>query len=355
MMGLNLDEVILKAKELRASDVHITSGLPIMARVDGKLISLKTFPIPTAEEIKNTVDNIFLDLGIKINKKEIDFSFSMHDLRIRANFYFERKNPTLALRLITKKIRTIDELGLPEILKDFSEKDHGLVLVAGPTGSGKSTTLAAMVEHINTRYAYHIITIEDPVEYVFESKRSLIHQREVGTDTESFTNGLKYALRQDPDVILVGEMRDLETISLALTAAETGHLVFATIHTNSAAAAPERIIDVFPAHQQKQIALQLANTLIATVFQRLVPKKDFGVVAIDEIMIATPAIKNLIRENKLHQIEGIMQTSQKQGNILFDDALIQAFLKGLITKETVFENARNVEEVSKKLGWRTLR
>ncbi|ABR31243.1 twitching motility protein [Thermosipho melanesiensis] len=355
MLGLNLEEIILRGKKLRASDIHITSDFPIMVRVDGNLVSLKDFPIPTEQDIKNTVEQLFSDLGISHGKKEIDFSFSMHDLRIRANYYFERKKPTLALRLITKKIRTIDELGLPQILKEFAEKDHGLILVAGPTGSGKSTTLAAMVEHINSRFASHIITIEDPIEYVFESKRSLIHQREVGTDTESFYNGLKYALRQDPDVILVGEMRDLETISLTLTAAETGHLVFATIHTNSAAAAPERIIDVFPAYQQKQIALQLANTLIAVIFQRLVPKKDFGVLAIDEIMIATSAIKNLIRENKLHQIEGIMQTSQKQGNILFDDALINAYLNGYITKETVFENARNVEEVSKKIGWRTLR
>ncbi|WP_126992408.1 type IV pilus twitching motility protein PilT [Thermosipho globiformans] len=352
MTELNIDEIILKANQSRASDVHISANMPIMIRVDGNLVKLPGENIPTAQEIEIMVENLFSKLGINSLKKEIDFSFSIRDIRIRANFYYEKRNPTLALRLIPKKIRTIEELGLPKILNEFSEKDHGLILVAGPTGSGKSTTLAAMIEHINSRFAKHIITIEDPIEYVFDSKRSLIHQREVGTDTDSFSDGLKYALRQDPDVILVGEMRDLETMSLALTAAETGHLVFATIHTNSAASAPERIIDVFPAHQQKQIALQLANTLIAVIFQRLVPKKDFGVVAIDEIMIATPAIKNLIRENKLHQIEGVMQTSKKQGNILFDDALIDAFLKGIITKQAVLENARNIEEVSKKIGWR---
>lgn len=352
MLGLNLEDVILKAFKYRASDIHITSEMPIMVRIDGKLVKLQDEHIPTNEEIDEAVKTLFTELGITSKRKEIDFSFSVQDIRVRANFYYEKRKPALALRLIPKKIRTIEELNLPTILEEFSEKEHGLVLVAGPTGSGKSTTLAAMIEHINSRFAKHIITIEDPIEYVFESKRSLIHQREVGTDTESFSDGLKYALRQDPDVILVGEMRDLETIALALTAAETGHLVFATIHTNSAAAAPERIIDVFPAHQQKQIALQLANTLIAVIFQRLVPKKDFGLYAIDEIMITTPAIKNLIRENKLHQIEGSMQTSKKMGNILFDDALLEAYFKGIITKETVFENARNVEEVSKKIGWR---
>lgn len=272
-------------------------------------------------------------------------------MRVRANLYYERGSPALALRLITKRIRTFEELGLPPILKDFCDRDSGLLIITGPTGSGKSTTLAAMIEYINTTYAYHIITIEDPIEYVFENKNSLIHQREVGRDTESFYDGLKYALRQDPDIILVGEMRDLETISLALTAAETGHLVLATLHTNSAATAPERIVDVFPAHQQRQVSLQLANTLIGVVYQRLVPKKTSGLMPVVELLVANTAVRNLIREGKIHQIEGMMQAAQKQGNVLFDDALVKAYLMGHISKETVLGFARNPEEVAKKIGW----
>ncbi|SHH19394.1 twitching motility protein PilT [Thermosipho atlanticus DSM 15807] len=349
---LILKDIILKAKQMRASDIHLSTGLEPIIRVDGKLVKLSDFPPINANELKQAVEEILSEYSIESQKKEVDFSFSLEDLRVRANYYYERRNPALALRLITRKIRTVDELGLPQILKTFAERPYGLVLVAGPTGSGKSTTLAAMIEHINSEYAKHIITIEDPIEYVFENNKSLIHQREVGTDTLSFSDGLKYALRQDPDVILVGEMRDLETISMALTSAETGHLVFATVHTNSAASAPERIVDVFPAHQQKQISLQLANTLVAVIFQRLVPKKDSGVIPITEIMVATPAIRNLIREGKLHQIEGVMQASKSQGNTLFDDVLIEAYLKEIITKETLLENVRNLQEVQKRLGWR---
>ncbi|QTA37398.1 type IV pilus twitching motility protein PilT [Thermosipho ferrireducens] len=352
MIGLNIREIILKAKELRASDIHLSVGMPPIARVDGNLTKIQGFSIISREELEEALDAMLSELEVDKGAKEIDFSFSIEDLRIRANLYYERKNPALALRLITKRIRSIEELKLPSLLKDFAERDHGLVLVAGPTGSGKSTTLAAMIEHINNRFAKHIITIEDPIEYVFESKRCLIHQREVGTDTNSFSAGLKYALRQDPDVILVGEMRDLETMALALTAAETGHLVFATVHTNSASTAPERVIDVFPSHQQRQISLQLANTLVAVVFQRLVPKKEYGVYPVIEIMVATPAIRNLIRENKLHQIEGVMQASQKYGNVLFDEALISAYLEGIIERDVLIENARNPEEVAKKIGWR---
>jgi twitching motility protein PilT len=349
---LDLRGIILKAKQMRASDIHLSVGLTPIARVDGKLVKIPGFPPVEAHDLLETVENIFEQYEIPRKSKEVDFSFPLEDLRIRGNLYYERRNPALALRLITKKIRTIEELGLPHILSTFAEKDLGLILVAGPTGSGKSTTLAALIDHINNGFAKHIITIEDPIEYVFENKKSLIHQREVGTDTESFADGLKYALRQDPDVILIGEMRDLETMSLALTSAETGHLVFATVHTNSAASAPERIVDVFPAHQQKQIALQLANSLVAVVFQRLIPKKDFGVLPVAEIMVATTAIRNLIREGKLHQIEGVMQASKNQGNILYDEALINVFLQGQITKETLVENIRDPKEVQKRLGWR---
>ncbi len=354
MYGLDIGEVIGKAKSMRASDIHISVGLPPVVRVDGYLIKMDGYKPLTPHDIEEAIDILLAENELKKTDREQDFSFTYEDARIRANLYYERGNPALALRIITKKIRTVDELGLPEILKDFCERDTGLVLVTGPTGSGKSTTLAAMIEFINTKYAYHIITIEDPIEYVFENKQSVIHQRELGKDTDSFADGLKYALRQDPDIILVGEMRDLETIALALTSAETGHLVFATLHTNSAATAPERIVDVFPAHQQKQISLQLANSLIGVVYQRLVPKKGQGVYPVVEVLVATTGIKNLIREGKVHQIEGLMQAGQKQGNILFDDALVKAYLDGVITKEALLDFCRIPEEVHKKFGWTTL-
>lgn len=348
---IDVYEIIQKAKQARATDVHLSVGNPPVLRIDGFLSRMQGYPPISAEDILGFVDSILHSRTKVKEKMEIDFSFGFQDLRVRANLYYERGNPALALRLITKRIRTFEELGLPPILKDFCDKDSGLLIITGPTGSGKSTTLAAMIEYINTTYAYHIITIEDPIEYVFENKNSLIHQREVGRDTESFYDGLKYALRQDPDIILVGEMRDLETISLALTAAETGHLVLATLHTNSAATAPERIVDVFPAHQQRQVSLQLANTLIGVVYQRLVPKKTSGLMPVVEVLVANTAVRNLIREGKIHQIEGMMQAAQKQGNVLFDDALVKAYLMGHISKETVLGFARNPEEVAKKIGW----
>lgn len=348
---ISIYEIISKAKNLRATDIHLSVDNPPVIRVDGFLSKIQGYQPITKVELRQAIEQLLTENGITTDSMEIDFSFGFQDVRIRANLYYERGNPAIALRIITKKIRTFDELGLPPILKDFCDRDTGLIIVTGPTGSGKSTTLAAMIDYINSKYAYHIITIEDPIEYVFENKNSLIHQREVGRDTEEFADALKYALRQDPDIILVGEMRDLETISMALTAAETGHLVLATLHTNSAATAPERIVDVFPAHQQKQISLQLANTLVGVVYQRLVPKKNMGMVPIVEVLVANTAVKNLIREGKIHQIESIMQTAQKQGNVLFDDALLKAYFSGEISKETVMSFARNPEEVAKKIGW----
>ncbi|OQX58164.1 MAG: type IV pili twitching motility protein PilT [Thermotoga sp. 4484_232] len=351
---LSLSNLIATAYSMRATDVHISVGCRPVFRIDGKLVPQKNYPVMTKDMIMDLLRNLFTQLRIDPSKKkEWDFSFTVGDaIRVRGNFFYERRNPAVAFRLIPKKIRTFEELGLPEILKDFASSKYGLILVAGPTGSGKSTTLAAMIDYINENNPCHIITIEDPIEYVFTNKQSIIHQRELGQDTESFLDGLKYALRQDPDVILVGEMRDLDTMALALTAAETGHLVLSTVHTNSAASAPERIIDVFPAHQQKQIAIQLANTLIAVIYQRLLPKATgMGFTPILEIMVGTPAVKNLIRENKLHQLESVIQASAKHGMILFDDALISAYMKGLITKETALEFARNPEEVKRRIGF----
>lgn len=351
---IDIHSLVSEAFAKGASDVHLSVGVPPIYRIDGVLVVQKQYAPVSAKDLLDAVQKIFEQLNItrSEDKKEVDFAFSVGDkIRVRGNLYHERKNPALALRLITSRIRTFSELGLPEILKDFANRDSGLILVAGPTGSGKSTTLAAMIDYINENFPYHIITIEDPIEYVFTNKRSIIHQRELGQDTNSFYDGLKYALRQDPDVILVGEMRDLETMALALTAAETGHLVLSTIHTNSAASAPERIIDVFPAHQQKQIALQVANTLIAIVYQRLLRHASGkGVVPVLEILVGTTAVKNLIRENKLHQIESIMQASAKQGMILFDDALLKAYFSGLIDKSQLYEYCRNPEEMRRKIG-----
>lgn len=347
-------KIITEAYGLRATDVHISAGCPPYYRIDGKLVPQEKYGKFSREDVMNSLKELFLEIGHPFppKEKEVDFSFTVGDaIRVRGNLYYERKNPAVAFRLIPKKIRTFQELGLPEILKTFVERKYGLVLVAGPTGSGKSTTLAAMIDHINENFPYHIITIEDPIEYVFTNKKSVIHQRELGSDTDSFYNGLKYALRQDPDVILVGEMRDLETMALALTAAETGHLVLATVHTNSAASAPERIIDVFPAHQQRQIALQLANTLIAVIYQRLVPKANgIGFTPIVEIMVGTPAVRNLIRENKIHQLESVIQAGARHGMILFDDALVKAALRGDISREDAIQFARNQEEVARRLG-----
>lgn len=338
----------------KASDVHLSVGIPPVYRIHGELAIQEDLGIVSEKDLTMSVESLFSKLGIleHQDRKEIDFAFSVGEkIRVRGNYYFERKKPAVALRLITRDIRTFSELGLPEVLKNFTMKNSGLILVAGPTGSGKSTTLAAMIDYVNENRPCHIITIEDPIEYLFTNKKAVIHQRELESDTHSFADGLKYALRQDPDVILVGEMRDLSTMSLALTAAETGHLVFSTIHTNSAASAPERIIDVFPAHQQKQIALQLANTVVAIIYQRLLRRADGnGRIPVLEILIGTPAVKNLIRENKLHQIESMMQAGARQGMILFDDALFQAYTKGLVSKEEVYEFARNPQEIGKKIG-----
>lgn len=345
-----IDEILGKGEKMDASDIHITSRDYVVYRVDGELIQDKVLTDDIImkkilEELQEMAGEKFETAG----KKEGDFSFGFGHSRIRGNFYYSNKLPVLALRLIPKTIRTLDDLGYPPLFKEFCKPDKGLVLVAGPTGSGKSTTLAAMIEHINRTKHVHLITIEDPVEYVFEQKNSLIHQRELGTDTQSFYNGLKYALRQDPDVILVGEMRDSETMELAMTAAETGHLVFSTIHTNSAATTPERVVGVFPPHQQNQIAMQLANTLTAVIYQRLLRRRDGkGRVAVLEIMVMNQAIRNLIREKKFHQIESMMQAGIKYGMVTFDDALMEVFKAGIIDKDQLQDYARDANAMARR-------
>lgn len=315
-MNDSITELLQHAHDIGASDLHITMGIPPTYRINGKLERYG----------ENNVDTKQLQAMIKtilpidkeedfISKGEADFNYSLGELcRFRVNAYHQRNEVAIAARLIPAKIPTIESLKMPNVLYQLADKPQGLILVTGPTGSGKSTTLAAMIDYVNENKAKHIITLEDPIEYMHSNKLSIINQREVGVDTKSFANGLRASLRQDPDIILVGEMRDLETISTAITAAETGHLVMATLHTSSAATTIDRIIDVFPPHQQGQIRIQLANVLQGIISQRLFVNRDNnGRTAATEILIQVPAIANLIRNEKVHQIPSVMQTSKALG------------------------------------------
>lgn len=331
-----LEEVIKK----KASDLHIQVGLPPMLRVDGSLVPVASAD-PLTEEAVEALIFAILDEDQKqilLKDKEFDFSFAFGDLgRFRVNAFHERGNLAAALRLIPNEILTIEQLGLPEIVNTFAGFPRGLVLVTGPTGSGKSTTLAALIHKINSEKAHHIVTIEDPIEFTHKSNKSVIVQREVHYDTYSFSAALRSSLRQDPDVVLLGEMRDLETIAAAITIAETGHLVFATLHTNSAAQSIDRMIDVFPPHQQPQIRAQLANILMAVVSQRLVPTIGGGRVAAAEILVANPAVRNIIREGKSHQLEAVIQTGAEFGMQSMDKTLVSLIHNGTIT----YDEARN--------------
>lgn len=331
-----LDEVIKK----KASDLHLQVGLPPMLRVDGALTPVTGSEALDEEAVEALIFSILDEdqKQILIKDKEFDFSFAFGDLgRFRVNAFHERGNMAAALRLIPNEILTIEQLGLPSIVNKFSEFPRGLVLVTGPTGSGKSTSLAAMIHKINNEASKHIITIEDPIEYTHKSQKSVIVQREVHYDTYSFSAALRSALREDPDVVLIGEMRDLETIASAITIAETGHLVFATLHTNSASQSIDRMIDVFPPHQQPQIRAQLANILMAIVSQRLIPTIGGGRVAAAEILVATPAVRNIIREGKAHQLEAVIQTGSEFGMQSMDKQLVQLIHEGTIT----YDEARN--------------
>lgn len=332
-----LEDVIKK----KASDLHLQVGLAPMLRVDGALTPVSGAPILTEEQVESLVFTILDDeqKQILLKDKEFDFSFAFGDLgRFRVNAFHERGNIAAALRLIPNEILTTDQLGLPKVVQKFAEYPRGLVLVTGPTGSGKSTTLAALVDKINTERSSHIVTIEDPIEFTHKSKKSVIVQREVHYDTYSFSAALRSSLRQDPDVVLIGEMRDLETIAAAITIAETGHLVFATLHTNSAAQSIDRMIDVFPPHQQPQIRAQLSNILVAICAQRLVPTIGGGRVAAAEILVATPAVRNIIREGKSHQLDAVIQTGAEHGMQSMDKTLVGLIHAGSIT----YDEARNV-------------
>lgn len=318
-----------------ASDIHLIVGIPIMVRIDGKLLPIPETDVLTDTKIKELLEEFVpAELMVRFKEsKELDFSFGYQDVRFRVNIYRQKGYDAASLRLIPKTIRGFKELGLPPILEKFTEHSQGFVIVTGPTGAGKSTTLAAMVDRINDNYSKHIVTVEDPIEYVFEHKKSIISQREVGFDTESFGKALRSALREDPDVVYIGEMRDLETIEAALTIAETGHLVFATLHTNSAAQTADRIVNIFPPHLRQQVASQLAAVLLGVVSQRLIPKVNGGRVLAAEIMIANSAIKSLIREEKTYQIPNVIQTSAAEGMISLDKVLAEYVSKGEITIE----------------------
>jgi len=351
---LHIDELLNIVVDRNASDLHLCVNSEPVIREDGALKRLN-FEKFSPQQSQRMMYEIISDENIQKFETilELDFSYSLPKARarFRVNMYKDKGSVAAAFRLISSRIPTTRELNLPPILDLLTERPRGLVLVTGPTGSGKSTSLAAMVNHINTSRAVHIITIEDPIEYLHTHKMSLINQRELGADTKSFNNALRASLREDPDVLLVGEMRDTETIHLAITAAETGHLVFATLHTNNAAESIDRMIDVFPPGQQDQIRIQLANNIVAIVSQQLLPRASGpGRVPANEIMIATPAIRNLIRENKTHQIPSMIQTSGGVGMTTMDQCLRDLYLKGLVTLEEAMTRAMNIEELKKMIN-----
>ncbi len=341
-----LEEVVKK----KASDLHLQVGLPPIIRIDGTLMPIAGADILSDEAVETLIFAILDEdqKQILLKDKEFDFSFAFGDLgRFRVNAFHERGNLAAALRLIPNEILTLEQLGLPPIVSKFADYPRGLVLVTGPTGSGKSTTLAAMVHKINQERSEHIITIEDPIEYTHRSKKSVIVQREVHYDTYSFSASLRSALRQDPDVVLIGEMRDLETIASAITIAETGHLVFATLHTNSASQSIDRMIDVFPPHQQPQIRSQLSNILMSVVSQRLLPLIGGGRIAAAEILVATPAVRNIIREGKTHQLEAVIQTGTEFGMQSMDKTLVNLIHNGSISYDDARMVAVDQEELDR--------
>lgn len=342
-----IKQIIEQAIASRASDIHLTVGVPPTLRIDGKLKPIPNTGPLDAKTVESLIFSVMTDEQKRKfqERRELDFSFGFNAIRLRANAYFQKGYMAISLRLIFSTIMTLADLGLPPILEKFTVPSQGFVIITGPTGHGKSTTLASLVNHINKTRSEHIITIEDPIEYVFENQKSIISQREVGGDTLSFGRALKAALREDPNVILVGEMRDLETIEAALTLAETGHLVFTTLHTNSAAQTADRIIDVFPPHQQMQIRMQLANVLLGVVSQRLLPRAQGGRIIATEIMLANSAVRSIIREGKTHQLDNIIQTSAAEGMISLDKVLAELVSKGEVTVDDALTWALNPKQL----------
>jgi len=353
-MSLDFADLLLEVIERNASDLHLTAGAHPTVRVRGRLMALEDCPIMTTEQTREIVYSILTnDQRQRLETDwQIDFAYAVpNQARFRVNAYYQRAAIGAAFRLIPFSIKTIDELGLPTVLHELARRPRGFVLVTGPTGSGKSTSLAAVVDEINETREEHIMTIEDPIEFLHGHKKCIVNQREIGSDAKSFGMGLKSALRQDPDVILVGEMRDLETIHTALTAAETGHLVFATLHTQDTPQTIDRIIDVFPAEQQQQVRVQLSVALQGIVTQQLLPTADgAGRIAACEVLLATPAIRNLIREGKTHQIYSSLQTGGNIGMQTMDAALATLVRAGKITSKLAESRSSTPEELRRLLG-----
>lgn len=353
-MRLDLEKIVKIAKERGASDIHLSPLCPLMIRIDGDMVPVTEEPL-MSEDIAELAEFM---MGPRRweelkEKGEVDFAYSVEGYaRIRVNVFRQRGTYAMALRLLAVSIPSLEQLGIPNSVLGLTEKKRGLVLVTGATGSGKSTTLAALINIIARKYPKHIITLEDPVEYLHSHSKSTVVQREIGEDSLSYSNALRAALRQDPDVILVGEMRDLETISTAITAAETGHLVFSTLHTNSAAATIDRVIDVFPTHQQQQIRIQLAGVLEGVIAQQLMPKqRSHGRVAAFEVMLGNNAIRSQIREGKSFQIPSTIQMSKKEGMQTMDDAIYELFIKREISADTAVAFAHNVDAMRNKVAF----
>ena len=350
---MSIVELLKLAHNNKASDVHITVGIPPVFRVNGKLIKVGNIDKLLPDDTKKIAYELLSEKQkeVLIEKGEVDFSYAISGIgRFRVNVYSQRGTYSIAIRPIPLEIPTAHELGLPNIITDLAEKKRGLILITGPTGSGKSTTLATMIDHINITRSCHVLTLEDPIEYLHKHKNSIINQREIGYDTESYATALRASLRQDPDVILIGEMRDLETISIAVTAAETGHLVLATLHTMSAVSTVDRIIDVFPSEQQQQIRIQLSSVLQGIVSQQLIKKNDSnGRVAAFEIMLCNQAVKNLIREGKSHQLMSSIQTGKKFGMISMDGYLAKLYRKGDISYDEALSHSVEREFLKKIL------
>ncbi len=349
---MNINDIVNLGSEKLASDIHLTVGIPPTFRIYGELVKIGDEPLTPSQTKDLTMQVLNEEQFERLEEKgELDFSYSNPGVgRYRVNAYKQRGSYGMALRIIPMEIPSMESLGLPAIVRELARLPRGLILVTGPTGSGKSTTLASVIDQINRERNCHILTLEDPLEYLHKHNKAIVNQREIGSDSQTFGNALRGALRQDPDVILVGEMRDLETISIAITAAETGHLVLSTLHTLGAAKTIDRVIDVFPPHQQQQVRIQLSSVMQAVISQQLLPKVDNdGRVAAFEVMIATPAIRNLIREDKVHQIETSIQTGAKYGMQTMDSSLVNLYKRRLIKRETAITQAFSQEDIKKYL------
>ncbi len=347
-----IEEILSTAKDAGASDVHLTVGIPPKMRVNGDLITMNYPKLLPGDTLDILISVMTDHQREKFEERgEYDFSFSIPHLgRYRVNAYKQRGSVAMAYRLVGTVVPSPEQLGVPESVIELYQRKRGLVLVTGPTGSGKSTTLAAIIDKINNNRDAHVITLEDPIEYLHQHKMAMVNQREIGLDSESYANALRAALREDPDVILVGEMRDFETISVAITAAETGHLVLSTLHTIGAASTVDRIIDVFPPHQQQQIRVQLANVLEAVISQQLLPTADGkGRAAAFEVMHANHAVRNLIREGKSHQLTSVMQTNRKLGMITMDEAILKLYYAGRIDREIAIQFAQDPDNMQLKI------